>query len=345
MLVAVVIGLALLVGGLTQVSRQSQGYDANSNRSLAAQGAVLADQSNATASQVRTLIGGLQGQSRQVLQAVLDEAVQQTSDQSARADLAADTSPSGSLASGLAAVFAERAQSMNELRAAIDGFLVMQPVPPAATPEAAAPLETSRSTPLSATQATNRIAAAGALLARSDNLYRTVRHSLVTAAGHARLPASVWVTDRQPWQLGTVAAQVDLMATSPTLAPTHYLAIRTVRLNPPALPTAQGASASVSVLSPTSSIGVTAVIANNGSVVEPHASVRFSLANQSSGATTTHVGSSVLAEGETVTLPTVTFRVKPGTLYVLTVAVLLPTGQTQTNGTVLQQALQVAPGT
>ena len=48
LLVAAVVVLVLLVGGLTQVSRQSQGYDANSNRSLAAQGAVLAEQSNAT---------------------------------------------------------------------------------------------------------------------------------------------------------------------------------------------------------------------------------------------------------------------------------------------------------
>ena len=73
LLIAAVIVLALLVGGLTQVSRQSQGYDANSDRSLAAQGTVVADQSNATSSTVRTLIDGLQSQSRQGLQAELDE--------------------------------------------------------------------------------------------------------------------------------------------------------------------------------------------------------------------------------------------------------------------------------
>jgi len=43
LLIAAVVVLALLVGGLTQVSRQSQGYDANSNQSLAAQGAVVAE--------------------------------------------------------------------------------------------------------------------------------------------------------------------------------------------------------------------------------------------------------------------------------------------------------------
>ena len=63
------------------------------------------------------------------------------------------------------------------------------------------------------------------------------------------------------------------------------MVLRTVRLNPPALPTPQGAPSNVSVLSPTSQIGVTVVLANQGTVDEPHASVRFTLANQSSGAT------------------------------------------------------------
>ena len=93
------------------------------------------------------------------------------------------------------------------------------------------------------------------------------------------------MTHPQVWQLGSVAAQVDLVATSPTLAATHYVVLRTVRLSPPALPTPQGAPASVSVLSPTSQIGVTVVLANQGSSNEPHVSVRFSLADQTSGAT------------------------------------------------------------
>src|SRR5271157_2995738 len=79
LLVAAAIVLALLVGGLTQVSRQSQGYDANSNLSLAAQGAVVADQSNATASQLTDLVSGLPEESRQSVQSALDTAVRQTS--------------------------------------------------------------------------------------------------------------------------------------------------------------------------------------------------------------------------------------------------------------------------
>jgi hypothetical protein len=342
LLIAVVIGLALLVGGLSQVSRQSQGYDSDSNRALAAQGAVVAAQSNATASQVRTLLRGLQGQTRQGLQVGLDSAVQQSATEAARAKLAAISNPAGQMAAAFAAVFAQRAQSMSELRAAVDGFLGMQPILPAGSPShGATPAIATVS--LSATQATNRIASAGALLSHADALYRSVRRSMASTAGHGRLPASVWVTDPQLWQVGSVAAQVDLIAASPTLVSAHNVVLRTVRLSPPALPTPQGVPANVSVLSPGSQIGVTVVLANQGSVDEPHASVRYTLANQSSGTTATQAESAALTLGASVTLPQVSFNVVPGTTYMLTVEVLLPAGQTQTANTVLQQALQVAP--
>ena len=341
--------LVLLVGGLTQVSRQSQGYDANSNRSLAAQGSVVAEQSNTTASQVRALMNNLQTQDRQALQASLDAAVQETARQSARADLAAGSAPSGSVAGEFAAVFAERAQSMSELRDALDGFLGMQPIPPAGIPATDSATSqsavSSQTALLSVTQATNRIAAAGALLSRSDSEYRSVRRSLAAAAGNARLPRSVWISDPQLWQVGTLAAQVDLIATSSTLEATHYVLLRTVRLSPPALPPPPGTPSTLSVLSPTSLLGVTVVLGNDGSSGEPHASVRITLANQSSGATATQVESTALALGGSVALPTATFHVKPGFTYELTVAVIPPAGQALTAGTVTQQALQVAPGT
>ena len=115
LVVAAVIVLALIVGGLTQVSRQSQRYDANADRSLAAQGTVVADQSNATSATVRQVVNDLQTQTRQGLQSTLDSAVQQTADQSSRADLAAGATPLGPVATQLTAVFAERAESMRQL--------------------------------------------------------------------------------------------------------------------------------------------------------------------------------------------------------------------------------------
>jgi hypothetical protein len=344
LLIAAVVVLAVLVGGLTQVSRQSQGYDVNSDRALAAQGTVAADQSNATSATVRKIFNDLPTQTRQGLQATLDDAVQQTGLESARAQVAAGSTPLGTVATQFAAVFADRAEAMTRLRAAVYGYLGMQPIPPANAPagddaaSGAAPM-------LSATQATNRIAAIGALLTRSDALYRSVRRSLAAAPGHATLPPSVWVTDPQVWQLGSVAAQVDLVATSPTLTATHYVVLRTVRLNPPALPTPPGAPANVSVISPTSHISVGVVLANQGSSNEPHVTVRVSLENQTSGVTTSQVRTTALALAASVTLPDMTLRVKPSTSYLLTVQVVPPAGQTLLAGTATQVPLQVAPGT
>jgi hypothetical protein len=345
LLIVAAVVLAILIGGLTQVSRQSTGYDANSDRTLAAQGTVAADQSNATSVTVGKIVNDLPSQTRQGLQATLDSAVQQTSDQAARARLAAGSTPLGTVATKFVAVFAERAQAVALLRSAVYGFLGMQPIAPADAPAGGSPTTSARTALLSATQATNRIAAAGALLSHSDAVYRSVQRSLVTAAGHGKLPPSVWVTHPQVWQLGSVAAQVDLLATSSTLAATHYVVLRTVRLSPPALPAPQGTPAGVSVVSPTSRIGVTVVLANQGSSDEPLVSVRVSLADQTSGASTSQVRTTALALGASVTLPAVSMRVKPSTGYLLTVQIIPPTGQTLTAGTATQQVLQVAAGT
>jgi hypothetical protein len=335
----------LVIGGLTQVSSQSTGYNTDSNRTLASLGAVVADQSNATATEVRTLVVNLPTQSRQALQEGLDSAVRQTSDESSKATLAAAGGSSQSLGGQFAEVFAERAQAMDELRAAVDGLLGLHADPPAGSPDALVTTVASSSPTLSATQASNRIAGAGALLRRADSQYRSVRRSLAAALGHGRLPASVWISDPQDWQAGTVAATVDLVATSSTLAVTHNLVLRTIRLNPPALPTPQGTAAGVLVISPVTQFGVSVVVANEGSVDQPHASVRISMANQTTGAIKTKTLTTAVALGSTVGLPTVDFGVKPGTTYVLTISMVLPPGQTSTLGTATQMTLQVAPAT
>jgi len=303
------------------------------------------DQSNETSAMVRNLVAAMQDQSRQVLEAGLDSAVQATALESSRAALAAASVPEGSLGTDFADVFAERARSVSELRAAIDGFLGMQPVPPAGAFAAGSYVPIASTNSLSASQATNRIDAAGALLTRSDGLYRSVRTSLRVAVGHARLPASVWVARPQQWALGAVATEVDLLATSPTLVASHYVVLRTVRLDPPALPTPQGGAASVSYLSPVTQLDVTAVISNLGSVDEPRVSVRFTLEDQASAVSRSHIETTGAALGASVTLPTIAFGVKPGSVYVLTVAVVPPPGQTLLAATQLQDTLQIAPGT
>ena len=341
---------ALLIGGLADVSRQSQGYHATSDRALAAQGTVLAKQSNAAASLATALMNNLQLQSRVGLQINLDSLVQQTADESASAAAAAAAGPS-TLGSDFATVFADRARSMTELRGAIDGYLGMQPLPVAGTAttvgsaDGTATSDGTNATLLTATEATNRIATAGALLAHSDSLYSEVRRALRTAAGNGRLPKSAWVHNPQLWSPGTVASEIDLMSSSPSLAPVHYLALRTVRISPPALPTPPGTQANVSVITPTTQLSVNVVLANGGSVDEPRATVHYTFASQSSGATSSKAHTVALASGASQALPTATFPVIPGSTYVLTVSVDVPAGQTQLAGTAVQYVLAISPST
>jgi hypothetical protein len=342
---AVAVLAALLIGGLAEVSRQSQGYDSASNRTLAAQGTVVAEQSNATASSATALLDTIQSQNRPGLQIALDGLVQQTADESAGAASAAGAAPDGSMGTEFAAVFADRARSMRDLRAAIDGYLGLQPLPVADTATTVASTDGPGSTLLSATETTDRVAAAGELLAQSDALYRSVRHALRTSVGNGRLPKSTWVKNAQLWAPGAVASQIDLMSTSPSLAAVHDLVLRTVQISPPALPTPQGAPANVSVLAPTTRISVDVVLANDGSVDEPHATVHYTMASQSSGVTSSQTHTVALAADTTQALPTANFRVDTGTTYVLTVSVDVPAGQTQLAGTAVQYVLQVSQAT
>src|ERR1017187_5433322 len=96
LLVCVLVVAAVLIGGLTQVGRQSGPFDASVNRSFATQAAVVADQSNATAVSVRRFIRIMQRQDRQALEADLDTLAAQASQQAARAAaLAAPDSQGG----------------------------------------------------------------------------------------------------------------------------------------------------------------------------------------------------------------------------------------------------------
>jgi hypothetical protein len=339
----VVIVLAILVGGLTQVSRQSHGFDAGSNRSLAEQGAVVAGQSNTTARQLSRLLSDFPGDARQTLQANLDSLSEEAGAESAAATLAVGTAPAASPAADLAGAFEDRARAVDEVSAAIDGYLGMSPTSP--TDAVTDGPGTTTPARLSATDATNRITAAGVLLASSDRLYARARAALAAGAGHARLPSSVWVVDPAEWRPGFVAAQVDLMATSPNLGVTHALVVRTVRFDPPVLPTPPGTPAGTAVVSPTSSLGVSAVVANQGSVAEPHAVVHMTLADAASpsGSTRTWTGSVPL--GASVAVASANFAVKPGTTYVLTVSVVSPESPAAASGGTYQATLRVSPGT
>jgi hypothetical protein len=90
---------------------------------------------------------------------------------------------------------------------------------------------------------------------------------------------------------------------------------------------------------------VQVVLSNLGSVDEPHASVQFQLTPQPTGTAVTITRTAGLAPAGSVSLSPASFKVKPATNYQLTVAVVLPAGQTDATGTSLSEVLQIAPST
>jgi hypothetical protein len=341
---AVVVTL-LVIGGLTQISRNSGPYTAQMNRTFATQVSVLADSSNLTATSVRRLMATLSRQSRQKLQVQLDGAVQQTARQETQASTFALPAPPGAIAQHFSTVFSDRAQAMSEVRAAIDGLLGMHPLPVAGAEPG---IGTAVSTPtlLSSTEATNRIAAAGVLLNRSDRDYAAVRGELARADGHARVPSSAWITNDQLWQVGAVATQIDQVEASPSLTAAHQLALTTVRISPPALPSPTGAATpGTSTLSPTNSLGVSVVVSDLGTADEPRATVRITLTAQSGGRTVTLTRVAAIAAGRSVTLSPAIFGVKPGKSYQLSVDLAVPPAQASTANTTETVLLQIAPTT
>ena len=268
--------------------------------------------------------------------------VQQTSQQESRATLLAQPAPSGQVAGQFDTIFPDRARAMTELRGAIDGLLGMHPLPPAGASTGAATVATP--TLLSSSQASNRITAAGVLLARSDRNYAGVRRTLARSAGHAALPPSRWITNGQVWQAGALATQVDQVVASPSLQATHQLVLTAIRLSPPALPSASGAPApTASTLSPTTTVTVSVVLSNQGSVDEPRATVHITLTAQPAGGATERTRVVPVAASGSVALPAASFSVKPGQSYQLAVSIAVPPAQTSRAGTTVTQVLQIAP--
>ncbi len=335
--------VALLVGGVTQIGPRSSPYDASVNHSFAAQGAIVVKQSNATGATLRRLIHNTQNGDRRTLQAQLDIVTAQADREAAAAQiLAAPTTPGG-VQGAFAAVFADRDEAARRIRSAYDGLLGLRPLPVAGAPGTDAQV-VAAPTLLSSVQATNRIAAAGTILSGADRTYRSLRRALLALPGHARLPASRWVTNASVWQPASIASQVQLVSSS--LPATHRLVLRVVKVTPPALPSPTGAATpGLSVLSPTTRVLVQVVLSNLGSVDEPHASVQFQLTPQPTGTTVTITRTTGLAAAGSVSLAPVAFTVKPGTSYQLTVAIVLPAGQTDPTGTAVGEVLQIAPGT
>ncbi|HMD44706.1 MAG TPA: hypothetical protein VKG43_01000 [Acidimicrobiales bacterium] len=349
---AVLVGVlvaSLLVGGVLGVHRASGAARRTVDRSFATGAAVVVDGSNVEGSRLNQLLQSMPAMDRQTLELSLDQLVAASAAQSSSAaTLARGKTPAG-VDQALAHVMATRAAAAAALRRSVDRLLSMSPWPVAGAPATAA----RTGPPISTAEATAELSAVDAELAGADADYAALRHRLWLAGGSGRLPPSVWVADPHLWESGPLATLVDEIATSPTLAPDHHLGITTVRVDPAAVPPANGPPPvppglpSISVLPPTSAIDVTAVVSNAGNLDETGVVVSTTLAPVGAPATgsTTESAQRVL-DLAAASSQVVAFRplaARPGTDYLLTVAISAPPSQADRSALVRSYGLRVSP--
>jgi hypothetical protein len=336
--------LAVLVGGALKVPSQSVGYERAIDRSYAAQGRLLSEQSNRLDEEYHKLLAAMAGDDRMTLEEALDTLVRSTALLARAAGTAASPAPSGGAGADVSAAMTARADAMRTLRAAVDGLLGMAPLPivGAAGPSSRA----SARRRISAAGAAAELAKVGTLLARSDRMYAAGRRALRAGPGHARLPSSVWSGGTPAWTSSTALSEVDALTGSPTLAAVHRVELVTeaLALTPAPVPSSAPASSpGVLVVPPTGRIGVGLVVANDGNVAERKIAVRATVTREGGVPHPGRARRVALTAGSSVSVTLPPIRVVPGKTYTIAVSVDPPVPNergTQTSDTI---SVRVAP--
>lgn len=274
-----------MIGGALHEGRASLPYWRDLDRSYALQATATVDESNTQGAALAALMGSITRLSRPSLQVQLDDLVSGSAASAVDADAMSTPAPADGVGATVAAALAQRATAMADLRTAVDGVLGMAVL---AVPGSATTTSAPATGPTwSAGRATTAMAAVGRLLVAADRSYAAARHRLAGAPGHQRLPRSVWVPAPAAWSGPAVAGLVAAMTSGGSnLAPVRQLCVLVVDLSPAAVPpgtsTTQpppGRSAGggcpapppaegVATVPPTSTLGVTVVVGNVGTVAQ-----------------------------------------------------------------------------
>ena len=191
--IVVVVGV-IVIASIAEINAQSGPYRQMVNRSFGALASPLVNASTQTGRDLATTMKQAAGAStnRNGLQQKLDQAVADASSQSSDAASLVPPSEVGSLDQQLVAVFAERAAAATSVRSAVDGLLGMTPLPAAGAPVSTSP---TTAPPVTATQATTLLSAAGAQISRADADFASVRRALARA-DWTGTPAALVLGDR-----------------------------------------------------------------------------------------------------------------------------------------------------
>jgi len=363
--VAVALAVTLLVGGFVEVGVRSGPAGRMLARGFAALAAPVVAESNATGAALATTMGravaGAPSPDRTALQLALDQAVRQSAAEAASMGSFSRPQPPGDGAALMATAFDERATAVRRLRDTIDGLLGMAPLPVPGS--AAHPSDGTVPPALSAAAASDQLSAEGALLATADRAYAQAVRALRRTSIAVALPSSRWVSDRpgavSPLGAGGLGASASALVASPVLAPVTEVIISATGLTPPALadggpgvvgdgcssPTSAVASTPSTVLPPTSTVTATVTVTDCGSTFEPHVVVTATLVGQGAKPVSQQRSSApfALEPGASVSVTLPTLPVAPGSSYMLSFAIPMPSGQSTPAGTTQSFSIDVSP--
>jgi hypothetical protein len=377
--IVVIVGV-VVIGSIVEINAQSAPYRQTVNSSFGALASPLVMSSTQTGRDLATTMKDAAGPSstRSGLQQMLDRVVSEADAQSGDAANLVPPAAVGSLDQQLVAVFAERAAAATAVRTTVDGLLGMAPLPVAGEPVSSSPPAVPA---LTTALAVTALSTTGTQIRQADADYAAVRRALASAPGPVRLPRSSWVTGRLATApLGPVqlAAAPPALKASPALLIVHQLLISAVGLSPPAVgsvgtvgdscanPSTRPALAPPTVLPPTTTVSAQVTVTNCGNVAETGVVVSTTVqavpgaptlgtTSSSTTSTTSSTSSSTpsfptsarhtisLTPGSSIGLAMGPLGVTAGHLYVVTVTLAFPSGQTSPTGTVQAFLVQISP--
>jgi len=319
--IAAVISVLIVGVGLLTVhaARTSKDFLITSDGSFTDQANVLLADSAALNDELNAVVLVGPTVSRQALLADLTGLTQKAATTASSADLLRKTTTTGNASHLVADALSNRSDAVALLAKATVQVLSLQAVPGSATTSLA--------------DAVTKIDASVKELvaARGFLEYGPAKQQLATSKWNGLL-ASLTPQGQ--------ATYLSRLASSPTLAPQHNLAITAISISPSALPL-QSTGTNIALL-PTSTIGVGVVISNQGNVDEAPVAIVITLVSLDTGVTkqaTSHVR---IEASTSEAVGRHTFTVKPGHEYRLQVSVLPPPRSTQTAAITALRSISIA---
>ena len=334
-LVLLLVLSGLAVNGIIKGASDSQSYLELVNRSFVTQSNVIVAHQQGQATELDRVLTRAPTMTRGELARSLEALMVSTQADATAAQNSLPPNPTGQLGQRFLAVIEQRAIAVHVIGLTIERLLGIAVTPPGETRPQVRPL-------LTTSVATARLAGAGAALTRADQEVGPLRYSFAHAPGHALLHRSVFVPDRAAVGPSAMTALVGDLEASPSLAIVHQLELSSVALRPSALPTS---TPSTTNLPPSTSLRVTALLRNAGTVTEPNIVVTATLTAVSGGKAASVRAGGVAQPGGSLAIALPVMPLSPGTTVTLTVTVSTPPGQSDTSTLSQTFTLVVAPAT